>query len=75
MEQFSRIYVNISSSDVQHLMCWDDPCYEHMDEKGIVALVSTDQGRDEEEEDEDEPSEIVKCLVSHAEAKGKSTMF
>ena len=75
MKQFSRIYVNISSSDVQQWMCWDGPCYEHMDEKGIVALVSTDQGRDEEEEDEDEPSEIVKCPVSYAEAAGKSTMF
>ena len=55
-------------------MCSDDgPGYEHMDDQGIVALVSTDH--DQDEEDEDEPSEIVKSPVSHAEATGKSTKF
>ena len=42
-----------------------------MDEKGIVALVSTDQGRDEEEEDEDEPSEIVNVSCFLCRSYGK----
>ena len=57
-------------------MCWeglcsDGPCYEHMNEKGIVALVSTDQCRDEEEEDEDGPSEIVNVSCFLCRSYGK----
>ena len=44
----------------------DGPGYVHMDEKGIVALGSTNHGQDE-----DEPSKIVKCPVYHAEATEK----
>ena len=39
VEQFSRIHINISSSDVQQEMCWDGPGNDHMVEQGIVALV------------------------------------
>ena len=56
-------------------MCSDDAGYEHMDEQGFVALESTDHGQDEQEEDEDVPSEIVKCPFLMANIREKSTMF
>ena len=38
----------------------------------IWTSKSTGHGQDEKEEDENEPYEIVKCPVSHAEAIGKT---
>ena len=32
----------MTDDDIQNWMCCDDPRYEHMDEQGIVALISGD---------------------------------
>ena len=71
VEQFSELNIQITNDDVQQWMSSDGPGYEHMDEQGIVALVSPGDEAHEEEDDDDELPETVRCPISHAEAMEK----
>ena len=64
--------MTMTDDKIQNWMRNDDPGYEHMDEKGIVALVSWENELDvDNEEEEDEVSQSSKCSISHAEAMSK----
>ena len=54
-------------------MSCDGPGYEHMDEQGIVALITGDNKKEADEAVEDEigVSQPSKCPFSHAEAMQK----
>ena len=54
-------------------MSCDGPGYEHMDEQGIVALITGDNKKEADESVEDEigVSQPSKCPFSHAEAMQK----
>ena len=49
-------------------MCCDGPGYEHMDQQGIVALISGDDEKDgNEDEEEIEDPQLSKCPITHGE--------
>ena len=54
-------------------MCCNGSGYEHMDEQGIVALITGDNEKEADEavEDEISVSQLSKCPFSHAEAMQK----
>ena len=71
IQQFSRMNITFTDDDIQNWMSCDGPGYEHMDEQGIVALISGDNEKeaDEEVEDENDVPQSSKCPFSHGEAK------
>ena len=72
VKQFSRMNITLTDDEIQNWMRNDGPGYEHMDEQGIVALVSRENELDvDNEEEEDEVSQSSKCSISHAEAMSK----
>ena len=40
IQQFLRMNITFTDDDIQNWMSCNDPRYEHMDEQGIVALIS-----------------------------------
>ena len=90
IEQFMSVLgalkLNVTSSEVEAWFQGDGPGYEHLDENAIVDMVTVDDLKEEEEDDEDEPSgtprvtntEAMECtgyaiaLDSH-DAKRKSS--
>ena len=61
--------ITLTDDKIQNWMRNDGPGYEHMDEQGIVALVSRENELDvDNKEEEDEVSQSSKCSISHAEA-------
>ena len=69
VQQFSRVNITLTDDDIQNWMCCDGPGYEHMDEQGIVELISGDDEKDSnEEEDEIEDPQSSKCPITHGEA-------
>ena len=75
IQQFSRMNITFTDDDIQNWMSCDGPGYEHMDEQGIVALISGDNEEEgdenEEVEDEHDVPQSSKCPFSHAEAMQK----
>ena len=73
VEQFAALNIELTTSDINGWFQADGPGYEHMDEQGIVDLVSAaeDEKRDEEEDTDKNTGHSTqkeKCPVSHAEA-------
>ena len=70
IQQFARLNITFTEDDIQNWMSCDGPGYEHMDEQGIVALVTGDNEKEADEgvEDEIDVSQPSKCPFSHAEA-------
>ena len=73
VQQFARLNITFTEDDIQRWMSCDGPGYEHMDEQGIVELVTGDNEKEAVEVVEDkigvfQPS---KCPFSHAEAMQK----
>ena len=69
MQQFSRVNITLTDDDIQNWICCDGPGYEHMDEQGIVALISgDDENNSNEEEEEIEDPQSSKCPITHGEA-------
>ena len=69
VQQFSRVNITLTDDDIQNWMCCDGLGYEHMDEQGIVALISGDDEKDgNEEEKEIEDPQSSKCPITHGEA-------
>ena len=62
--------MTFTDDDIQRLMSCDGPGYEHMDEQGIVALITGDNEKEADEAVEDEigVSKPSKCPFCHAEA-------
>ena len=72
VKQFSRMNITLTDDEIQNWMRNDGPGYEHMDEQGIVALVSRENELDvDNKEEEDQVSQSSKCSISHAEAMSK----
>ena len=72
VQQFSRMNITLTNDEIQSWMRSDGPGYEHMDEQGIVALISRENELDvDEEEEEDEVSLSSQCSISHSEAMSK----
>ena len=69
VQQFSRVNITLTDDDIQNWMCCDSPEYEHMDKQNIVALISGDNEKDgNEEEEEIEDPQSSKCQITHSEA-------
>ena len=73
MQQFAKLNILFTEDDIQRWMSCDGPGYEHMDEQGIVELVTWDNEKEAVGVVEDEIgiSEFSKCPFSHAEAMQK----
>ena len=73
IQQFARLNITFTEDDIQNWMSCDGPGYEHMDEQGIVALITGDNEKEADEgvEDEIDVSQPSKCPFSHAEAMPK----
>ena len=63
IQQFSTMNITFTDDDIQNWMSCDVPGYEHMDEQGIVALISGDNEKEagEEVEDENDVPQSSKC--------------
>ena len=70
VQQFARLNITFTEDDIQRWMSCDGPGYEHMDEQGIVELVTGDNEKEAVGVVEDEIgiSEFSKCPFTHAEA-------
>ena len=73
VEQFAALNIKLMTSDIDGWFHADGPGYEHIDEQGIVDLVSAakDEERDEEEDTDENTGHSTqkeKCPVSHPEA-------
>ena len=51
-------------------MCSDGPGYEHLDDNGIVSIVSK-SGDDDKQHDEGDLAEPPKSSISHSDAMSK----
>ena len=65
--------LTFTDDDIQNWMCCNGPGYEHLDQQGIVALISGDNEKeaDKEVEDENYIPQRSKCPLSHGEAMQK----
>jgi len=69
VQHFSRVNITLTDDDIQNWMCCNGPGYEHMDEQGNFALISGDDEKDcNEEEEEIEGPQSSKCPITHGEA-------
>ena len=72
VEQFAALNIVLAPSDINEWFQNDGPGYEHMDEQGIVDLVTASAEDMRDEEDADENAELSnrkeQCPVSHADA-------
>lgn len=72
VEQFAALNIVLAPSDINEWFQNDGPGYEHMDEQGIVDLVTAPAEDMRDEEDADENAELSnrkeQCPVSHADA-------
>ena len=50
VEQFSALNIELTTSDIDGWFHADGPGYEHLDEQGIVYLVSVAEGNECDEE-------------------------
>ena len=71
--EFAALNIELTTSDIDGWFYADGPGYQHLDEKGIVDLVSAaEENECDEEEDADENREHsmqkAQCPFSHAEA-------
>lgn len=70
VEQFAELSIDMTPSDVNAWFQADGPGYEHMDEQGIIDLVTADPAGDES--DEEDATDVVvlhqQCPISNAEA-------
>ena len=57
VEQFAALNIELTTSDIDGWFHADGPGYEHLDEQGIVDLVSAVEGNECDEEDADENTE------------------
>ena len=73
VQQFTRLNTTFTEDDIQNWMSCDGPGYEHMDEQGIVALITGDNEKEADEgiKDEIDVFQLFKRPFSHAEAKHK----
>ena len=73
VQQFARLNITFTEDDIQRWMSCDGPGYEHMDEQGIVALITGDNEKEADESVGDEigVSQPSKCPFFHAEAMQK----
>merc|ERR1712183_785187 len=73
IQHFARLNITFTEDDIQNWMSCDGPGYEHMDEQGIVALITGDNEKEADEgvEDEIDVSQPFKGPFSHAEATQK----
>ena len=56
--QFAALNIELTTSDIDYWFHADSPGYEHLNEQGIVDLVSAAEGNEcDEEEDVDENTE------------------
>ena len=69
IQQFLRTNITFTDDDIQNWMSCDGSGYEHMDEQGIVALISGDN--EKEVEDENDVPQSSKCPFSHGDATQK----
>ena len=69
VQQFSWVYIILTDDDIQNRMCSDGAGYKHTDEHGIVALISGDDEKDNNKEEEEiEDTQSSKCPITHGEA-------
>ena len=62
-----RINITFTDDDIQNWMSCDGPGYEHMDDQGIVSLISGDYEKQtsEEVEDDNDVPQTSDCEFSH----------
>ena len=70
VKQFSVLNITYTDDDIQNWMSCDGPGYEHLDNQGIVSLISGDYEKqtDEEVEDDNDDQYTPKCPFTHSEA-------
>ena len=54
VQQFSALNITCTDDDIQNWMSCDGPGYEHLDDQGIVSLISGDCEKQTDEEVEDD---------------------
>ena len=70
VQQISALNITYTDDDIQNWMSCDGPGYEHLDDRGIVSLISGDNEKqtDEEVEDDDDNQHAPKFPLTHSEA-------
>ena len=67
--QFSRLSMEVTSQEISAWFNSDGPGYEHLNEQGIVELLTADPNEECDEEDgAPEPDHSVNCPISHMSA-------
>ena len=77
VQQFLALNITYTDNDIQKWMSCDGSDYEHLDNQGIISLVSGDYGK-ETDEDVEEDSYVLhtqKCPITLSEAMDKIDYF